>query len=127
QRVLGLPELPTTTIGSSPQTTELRQARAKLRKGEVTPAEYEAVIKNEIASVIRLQEDLGLDVLVHGEAERNDMVQYFAEHLDGFDVTQHGWAQPYGSRCTRPPLLWGADSRPEPLTGAWTRHAAALP
>src|SRR5699024_876546 len=126
QRVLGLPELPTTTIGSFPQTTELRQARAKLRKGEVTPAEYEEVIKNEIASVIRLQEDLGLDVLVHGEAERNDMVQYFAEHLDGFDVTQHGWVQSYGSRCTRPSLLWGDVSRPEPITVAWTRYAASL-
>src|SRR5699024_5582413 len=126
-RVLGLPELPTTTIGSFPQTTELRQARAKLRTGEVSPAEYEEVIKNEIASVIRLQEDLGLDVLVHGEAERNDMVQYFAEHLDGFDVTQHGWVQSYGSRCTRPSLLCGDVSRPEPITVAWTRYAASLP
>src|SRR5699024_10168404 len=124
--VLGLPELPTTTIGSFPQTTELRQARAKLRTGEVSPAEYEEVIKNEIASVIRLQEDLGLDVLVHGEAERNDMVQYFAEHLDGFDVTQHGWVQSNGSRCTRPSLLWGDVSRPEPITVAWTRYAASL-
>ena len=126
QRSLGLPDLPTTTIGSFPQTTQLRQARARLRKGELSTAEYEQVIRAEIAAVIRLQEELGLDVLVHGEPERNDMVQYFAEHLDGFDVTQHGWVQSYGSRCTRPSLLWGDVSRPAPITPAWSGYAASL-
>ena len=126
QRALGLPDLPTTTIGSFPQTTELRQARARLRTGELTQAEYEQVIRDEIARVIALQEELGLDVLVHGEPERNDMVQYFAEHLDGFAVTQHGWVQSYGSRCTRPSLLWGDVSRPAPITPAWSGYAASL-
>ena len=126
QRTLGLPDLPTTTIGSFPQTTELRQARARLRTGELNTAEYEQVIRDEIAEVIALQEEIGLDVLVHGEPERNDMVQYFAEHLDGFDVTQHGWVQSYGSRCTRPSLLWGDVSRPEPITPAWSGYAASL-
>ena len=126
QRGLGLPEQPTTTIGSFPQTTQLRQARAQLRTGELDAAGYEQVIRDEIAAVIALQEDLGLDVLVHGEAERNDMVQYFAEHLDGFAVTQHGWVQSYGSRCTRPSLLWGDVSRPAPITPTWSGYAASL-
>src|SRR5699024_6831353 len=100
-----LPALPTTTIGSFPQTTELRRARAQLRKGEITPEEYTEAMRAEIGRVIELQEKLGLDVLVHGEPERNDMVQYFAENLDGFAVTQNGWVQSYGSRCTRLSLL----------------------
>lgn len=126
EAVLDLPPLPTTTIGSFPQTTELRVARARLRKGEIDAAAYTEAMKAEIARVIALQEQLGLDVLVHGEPERNDMVQYFAEHLDGFAVTQNGWVQSYGSRCTRPSILWGDVSRPEPITSEWSRYAASL-
>ncbi|MPV38760.1 5-methyltetrahydropteroyltriglutamate--homocysteine S-methyltransferase, partial [Georgenia subflava] len=102
QEELGLPVLPTTTIGSFPQTSEIRRVRAAHRRGELDDAAYEAAMRAEIEKVVRLQEELGLDVLVHGEPERNDMVQYFAELLDGFAVTQHGWVQSYGSRCTRP-------------------------
>ena len=123
---LTLPTLPTTTIGSFPQTTELRTARAALRRGELDEAGYEQAMKDEIASVIRLQEDLDIDVLVHGEPERNDMVQYFAELLDGFVVTDHGWVQSYGSRCTRPSILWGDVSRPAPMTVPWTTYAQSL-
>ncbi|WP_152193907.1 5-methyltetrahydropteroyltriglutamate--homocysteine S-methyltransferase [Georgenia subflava] len=124
--VLDLPVLPTTTIGSFPQTTELRRARAALRKHEIDRDTYEAAMRAEIEKVVRLQEELGLDVLVHGEPERNDMVQYFAELLDGFAVTQHGWVQSYGSRCTRPSILWGDVSRPAPMTVAWASYAASL-
>lgn len=123
---LDLPALPTTTIGSFPQTAEIRRARARLVKGELTDAAYRELMREEIARVIRLQEDLGLDVLVHGEPERNDMVQYFAELLDGFAVTQHGWVQSYGSRCTRPSILWGDVSRPAPMTVEWSRYAQSL-
>jgi len=123
---LHLPQLPTTTIGSFPQTAEIRKARAAFGKGDLTAEAYEAEMKAEIARVIELQEEIGLDVLVHGEAERNDMVQYFAELLDGFAVTQHGWVQSYGSRCTRPSILWGDVSRPEPMTVAWASYAQSL-
>ena len=123
---LGLPELPTTTIGSFPQTAEIRKARAAWRKGEIDDAAYDAAMRAEIASVVALQERLGLDVLVHGEAERNDMVQYFAELLDGFVTTEHGWVQSYGSRCTRPSILWGDVVRPEPMTVAWSAYAQSL-
>lgn len=123
---LHLPELATTTIGSFPQTEEIRLARAAWGKGELDDDAYEAAMKAEIASVIKLQEELGLDVLVHGEAERNDMVQYFAEQLDGFVVTKHGWVQSYGSRCTRPPILWGDVSRPHPITVKWSSYAQTL-
>ena len=123
---LGLPVLPTTTIGSFPQTAEIRSARAAHRRGELDDAGYEAAMRAEIARVVRLQEEIGLDVLVHGEAERNDMVQYFAELLDGFAVTEHGWVQSYGSRCTRPSILWGDISRPEPMTVAWSAYAQSL-
>jgi 5-methyltetrahydropteroyltriglutamate--homocysteine methyltransferase len=126
QEALDLPELPTTTIGSFPQTPEIRRARARLVKGELSDAEYRALMREEIERVIRLQEDLGLDVLVHGEPERNDMVQYFAELLDGFAVTQHGWVQSYGSRCTRPSILWGDVSRPAPMTIEWSIWAQSL-
>lgn len=122
----GLPELATTTIGSFPQTPEIRKARAAWAKGELDDAGYEEAMKAEIASVIELQEQLGLDVLVHGEAERNDMVQYFAELLDGFDVTVNGWVQSYGSRCTRPSILWGDVARPEPMTVKWAAYAQSL-
>lgn len=123
---LDLPPLPTTTIGSFPQTADIRRARARLVKGELTDAAYGELMREEIARVIRLQEDLGLDVLVHGEPERNDMVQYFAELLDGFAVTQHGWVQSYGSRCTRPSILWGDVSRPAPMTVEWSAYAQSL-
>lgn len=126
QEDLDLPALPTTTIGSFPQTAEIRRARARLVKGELTDAAYRELMREEIARVIRLQEDLGLDVLVHGEPERNDMVQYFAELLDGFAVTQHGWVQSYGSRCTRPSILWGDVSRPAPMTVDWSQYAQSL-
>ncbi|WP_062205658.1 5-methyltetrahydropteroyltriglutamate--homocysteine S-methyltransferase [Demequina salsinemoris] len=121
-----LPELATTTIGSFPQTAEIRKARAAWAKGEIDDAAYEDAMKAEIDSVIGLQEDLGLDVLVHGEAERNDMVQYFAELLDGFSVTKNGWVQSYGSRCTRPSILWGDVSRPAPMTVRWAQYAQSL-
>ena len=123
---LHLPPLPTTPIGSFPQTTEIRKARAANARGELSDADYEARMREEIASVIALQEELGLDVLVHGEAERNDMVQYFAELLDGFAATRNGWVQSYGSRCTRPSILWGDVSRPAPMTVGWTTYAQSL-
>ena len=123
---LHLPPLPTTTIGSFPQTTDIRKARAANARGELSDADYEARMREEIASVITLQEELGLDVLVHGEAERNDMVQYFAELLDGFAATRNGWVQSYGSRCTRPSILWGDVSRPAPMTVSWTTYAQSL-
>ncbi|MDQ0261453.1 5-methyltetrahydropteroyltriglutamate--homocysteine S-methyltransferase [Sinomonas atrocyanea] len=139
EAVLELPPLPTTTIGSFPQTAEVRSARARLTKGAIDEAEYERLMKDEIARVIALQEELGFDVLVHGEPERNDMVQYFAEHLDGFDVTVHGWVQSYGSRCTRPSILWGDVSRQAgpsilwgdaesaaPITVPWAAYAQSL-
>lgn len=123
---LGLPLLPTTTIGSFPQTTDLRTARADLRAGRIDTADYEERIKAEIGEVISFQEKAGLDVLVHGEAERNDMVQYFAEQLTGYLATQHGWVQSYGTRYVRPPVLAGDISRPEPMTVRWTSYAQSL-
>ena len=123
---LHLPPLPTTTIGSFPQTTEIRKARAANARGELSDADYQERMREEIASVIKLQEELGLDVLVHGEAERNDMVQYFAELLDGFAATRNGWVQSYGSRCTRPSILWGDVSRPAAMTVGWSSYAQSL-
>ncbi|MCT1415006.1 5-methyltetrahydropteroyltriglutamate--homocysteine S-methyltransferase [Corynebacterium sanguinis] len=123
---LGLPDLPTTTIGSFPQTTEIRKARADHKNGALTDAEYTEALKKEIKGVIELQEEIGLDVLVHGEPERNDMVQYFAELLDGFVATENGWVQSYGSRCTRPPIVFGDVSRPEPMTVEWAKYAQSL-
>ncbi|MFI6326032.1 5-methyltetrahydropteroyltriglutamate--homocysteine S-methyltransferase [Nonomuraea sp. NPDC050556] len=123
---LNLPLLPTTTIGSFPQTGELRAARAALTKGELSEEDYEARVEAEVERVIRLQERLGLDVLVHGEPERNDMVQYFAEHLDGFAVTANGWVQSYGSRCTRPPIIHGDVRRRSPITVRWATYAQSL-
>ncbi len=123
---LHLPPLPTTTIGSYPQTPVIRKARAALRAGEIDEAEYENRMRKEIADVIKLQEDLGLDVLVHGEPERNDMVQYFAEQLDGFFATHNGWVQSYGSRCVRPPILYGDVSRARPMTVEWITYAQSL-
>jgi 5-methyltetrahydropteroyltriglutamate--homocysteine methyltransferase len=123
---LHLPDLPTTTIGSYPQTSAIRIARAELRSGAIDAVSYERRMKAEIAAVIELQETLGLDVLVHGEPERNDMVQYFAEQLDGFFATQNGWVQSYGSRCVRPPILYGDVSRPQPMTVEWISYAQSL-
>jgi len=123
---LGLPPLPTTTIGSFPQTAELRTARADLRARRIDTAGYEERIKAEIQEVISFQEKTGLDVLVHGEPERNDMVQYFAEQLTGYLATRHGWVQSYGTRYVRPPILAGDISRPEPMTVRWTTYAQSL-
>src|SRR6201999_3094031 len=123
---LHLPPLPTTTIGSYQQTSAIRKARAALRAGEIDEAEYENRMKKEIADVIKLQEDLGIDVLVHGEPERNDMVQYFAEQLEGFFATQNGWVQSYGSRCVRPPILYGDVVRQKPMTVEWISYAQSL-
>lgn len=121
-----LPVLPTTTIGSFPQTAELRNARAAHRRGLMIDADYKARMKAEVAAVIAEQEKLGLDVLVHGEPERNDMVQYFAEQLQGFATTAAGWVQSYGSRCVRPPVLYGDVTRTAPITVEWTSYAQSL-
>jgi 5-methyltetrahydropteroyltriglutamate--homocysteine methyltransferase len=123
---LHLPPLPTTTIGSFPQTVEIRKARAALVAGEIDEAEYTRRMQAEVADVIKLQEQLGLDVLVHGEPERNDMVQYFAEQLDGFFATKNGWVQSYGSRCVRPPVLYGDVTRQHPMTVDWAKYAQSL-
>ncbi|WP_420154207.1 5-methyltetrahydropteroyltriglutamate--homocysteine S-methyltransferase [Siphonobacter sp.] len=120
---LQLPLFPTTTIGSFPQTDEVRQWRAKYKKGEVTQAEYEAFVEAEIEKSIRWQEEVGLDVLVHGEFERNDMVEYFGEQLTGYVFTQNGWVQSYGSRCVKPPIIYGDVERPEAMTVRWTTFA----
>jgi 5-methyltetrahydropteroyltriglutamate--homocysteine methyltransferase len=123
---LGLPALPTTTIGSFPQTGGVRAARTAFRTGRTDRAQYNERMRSEIAKVIALQEKLGLDVLVHGEPERNDMVQYFAENLDGFAATRQGWVQSYGSRCVRPPILYGDVARPVPFTIEWITYAQSL-
>ncbi|NVM76736.1 5-methyltetrahydropteroyltriglutamate--homocysteine methyltransferase [Duganella sp. SG902] len=123
---LRLPDFPTTTIGSFPQTTAIRGARASFKRGELSLTEYEAHMRAEIAHAVRRQEELGLDVLVHGEAERNDMVEYFGEQLDGFAFTQLGWVQSYGSRCVKPPIIYGDVRRPKAMTVDWTVHAQSL-
>ncbi|HXQ60882.1 MAG TPA: 5-methyltetrahydropteroyltriglutamate--homocysteine S-methyltransferase [Acidimicrobiales bacterium] len=125
-RSLPLPPLPTTTIGSFPQTAEIRAARQRHASGELTDDGYRRFCENEIAQVVRQQEALGLDVLVHGEPERNDMVQYFGERLDGFASTSHGWVQSYGTRYVRPPILYGDVERPAPITVDWSRYAQSL-
>ncbi len=123
---LNLPLLPTTNIGSFPQTSEIRHARASFKKGTLSLADYEAAMKKEIEYVVRRQEELDLDVLVHGEAERNDMVEYFGELLDGFAFTKFGWVQSYGSRCVKPPVIYGDVARPEPMTVRWSQYAQSL-
>lgn len=123
---LKLPLLPTTNIGSFPQTSEIRRARASFKKGELSLADYETAMKKEIEYVVREQEKLDLDVLVHGEAERNDMVEYFGELLDGFAFTKFGWVQSYGSRCVKPPIIYGDVVRPEPMTVRWSQYAQSL-
>ncbi|TAM86823.1 MAG: 5-methyltetrahydropteroyltriglutamate--homocysteine S-methyltransferase, partial [Candidimonas sp.] len=125
-KVLGLPAYPTTTIGSFPQTTEIRALRHDWKAGVLTDAAYEKAIRAEIERVIRFQEKIGLDVLVHGEPERNDMVEYFGELLAGFAFTANGWVQSYGSRCVKPPIIFGDVSRPVPMTVAWTAYAQSL-
>jgi 5-methyltetrahydropteroyltriglutamate--homocysteine methyltransferase len=122
-KALGLPELPTTTIGSFPQTEEVRAARAQFRKGKITVAEYDAFLEKETARVVRWQDEVGLDVPVHGEYERTDMVEYFGEKLSGFTFTENGWVQSYGSRCVKPPVLFGDVARPEPMTVRWSKFA----
>ncbi|WP_027342354.1 5-methyltetrahydropteroyltriglutamate--homocysteine S-methyltransferase [Hamadaea tsunoensis] len=123
---LQLPPVPTTTIGSFPQTDDVRRARAGLAAGHLSADAYTQRIRAAIARAVHVQEDLGLDVLVHGEPERNDMVQYFAENLDGFAVTRNGWVQSYGSRCTRPPIIHADVRRPKPITLDWISYAQSL-
>jgi len=126
RRRFALPAFPTTTIGSFPQTAAVRKARAAHARGTMSDAGYETFLRDETARAVRWQESIGLDVLVHGEFERNDMVQYFAEQLSGFAFTQHGWVQSYGSRCVRPPILYGDVSRPKPMTISWWTFAQSL-
>ena len=123
---LNLPLFPTTTIGSYPQTAEIRQARAELREGEIDEQAYLERMRSEVERVIRFQEELGLDVLVHGEPERNDMVQYFAEQMEGYVFTQNAWVQSFGSRYVRPPIIYGDVSRPHPMTTDWIAFAQSL-
>lgn len=126
QKELGLPLFPTTTIGSFPQTKEIRIQRNKFTKGEITAEEYEKFIEKEIQEVVKIQEELDLDVYVHGEPERNDMVQYFGERLDGYAFTTHAWVQSYGSRCVRPPIVVGDISRPAPMTVKESKYAVSI-
>lgn len=126
EALLKLPLYPTTTIGSFPQTTDIRRARSEFKAGRLDNAAYQAAMRAEIERSIREQEELGLDVLVHGEAERNDMVEYFGEQLDGYAFSQFGWVQSYGSRCVKPPILFGDISRPHAMTVEWIRYAQSL-
>jgi 5-methyltetrahydropteroyltriglutamate--homocysteine methyltransferase len=126
QEILQLPLFPTTTIGSFPQTAEVRSWRARFKKGEISPAEYNSLLKKETEETIRWQEEIGIDVLVHGEFERNDMVEYFGEQLKGFSFTKNGWVQSYGSRCVKPPVIYGDVHRPAAMTVYWTAYAQSL-
>ena len=126
RKSLSLPAFPTTTIGSFPQTADVRSWRSKFKKGELTKDQYTALIKSEIERTIRIQEEIGLDVLVHGESERNDMVEYFGEQLSGFAFTRNGWVQSYGSRCVKPPVIYGDVSRPHAMTVDWAVYAQSL-
>lgn len=121
-----LPLFPTTTIGSFPQTADVKAARSKHKKGELSDADYESFLRDKIAECIRKQEEIGLDVLVHGEFERNDMVEYFGENLDGYLFTENAWVQSYGTRCVKPPVIWGDVSRSAPMTVRWSKFAASL-
>src|SRR2546426_734143 len=123
---IDLPPYPTTTIGSFPQTTEVRAARRKLNDKQLTADEYEQFIEGQIGKTIKLQEEIGLDVLVHGEFERNDMVEYFGEQLAGFAFTEHGWVQSYGTRYVKPPIIFGDVSRPSAMTVRWSKYAQSL-
>ena len=126
REALNLPLLPTTTIGSFPQTPEIRKARADFASGKMSEETYTAFMREEIAKVIRAQEELDIDVLVHGEPERNDMVEYFADMLDGFAFTENGWVQSYGSRCVKPPVIFGDIARKKPMTIDWIQYAQSL-
>lgn len=126
QKELNLPLFPTTTIGSFPQTGEVRSWRAKLKKGTLDGHEYTRLLQEETEKAVRVQEEIGIDVLVHGEFERNDMVEYFGEQLDGFAFTQNGWVQSYGTRCVKPPIIYGDVSRPIPMTVNWSAFAQSL-
>lgn len=126
QSRLALPEFPTTTIGSFPQTAEVRSMRAKWKKGDLTAAEYEAYLENETRACVAFQDEIAIDMPVHGEFERNDMVEYFGEQLDGFLFTANGWVQSYGTRCVKPPVIYGDVSRPAPMTVRWTKFAQSL-
>ncbi len=123
---LGLPIYPTTTIGSFPQTTEIRKIRAAHNKSELSSEEYEVFLKEEIERTIKFQEEMGLDVFVHGEPERNDMVEYFGQQLEGYVSTINGWVQSYGSRCVKPPIIFGDINRPKPMTIDWIKYAQSL-
>src|SRR5690606_4040238 len=123
---LALPAYPTTTIGSFPQTLEVREARAKNRSGTLSDADYDVFLAAETERCVRFQEDIGIDVLVHGEFERNDMVEYFGEQLEGFAFTKLGWVQSYGSRCVKPPIIFGDVTRPQPMTVRWSQYAQSL-
>lgn len=124
QKTFNLPLFPTTTIGSFPQTSEIRSARKAFKEGQISAAQYDECIAQEIDQAIRVQEDLGIDVLVHGEAERNDMVEYFAQYLDGICFSEFGWVQSYGSRCVKPPIIFGDIERRGPMTVRWSQYAA---
>ena len=126
QQRLKLPELPTTTIGSFPQTAEVRSMRSKWKKGDLSTAEYQVYLENETRACVALQDRIGIDMPVHGEFERNDMVEYFGEQLDGFAFTQNGWVQSYGSRYVKPPIIFGDVRRPAPMTVAWSTFAQSL-
>lgn len=126
KKEFGLPELPTTTIGSFPQTKDVKLQRAQLRKGEITEQEYVDFVKGKIKECVKWQEDIGLDVLVHGEYERNDMVEYFGESLGGFLFTEKAWVQSYGTRCVKPPVIWGDVYRKKPITVDWSVYAQSL-
>lgn len=126
QKVLNLSRFPTTTIGSFPQTKEVRSWRAQVKKGKLSPEQYNSLLKQETQKTIRWQEEIGLDVLVHGEYERNDMVEYFGEQLEGFLFTKRGWVQSYGSRCVKPPIVYGDVSRPKSMTVYWSKYAQSL-
>ena len=126
EKILQLPLFPTTTIGSFPQTEEIRKLRADLKKGNITTAQYDTAIRKAIVDAVQWQEGLRLDVLVHGEFERNDMVEYFGEQLEGFVFTQNGWVQSYGSRCVKPPVIYGDVQRSQPMTVAWSSYAQSL-
>jgi 5-methyltetrahydropteroyltriglutamate--homocysteine methyltransferase len=123
---LRLPEFPTTTIGSFPQTKEIRQARARWKKGDLSDADYDAFLKEETAKCVAFQDEIGIDMPVHGEYERNDMVEYFGENLEGFAFTSNGWVQSFGSRYVKPPVIFGDVSRPKPMTVYWSQFAQSL-
>ncbi len=126
KKEFNLPAFPTTTIGSFPQTADVKANRASLRKGEISEEEYIEFNRNKIAECVKEQEETGLDVLVHGEFERNDMVEYFGEQLKGYLFTEKAWVQSYGTRCVKPPIIWGDVSRSKPMTVDWSVYAQSL-